>query len=125
MNPSAFTNPPLYTLLQNPKRDQRKKKYIFRRKKDKMMENENWIYGKVWDKEGNPKKTIRNEEVTSEKLSDEFLLSQEDDYKRRRCIYLKSYKLKRAKYLHRLESTARKFLFQLKKLVLSHRRRRM
>ncbi|WZY78040.1 hypothetical protein YC2023_024424 [Brassica napus] len=84
------------------------------------MEKENWIYGKVWDQEGNPKKPIHDEEVTSEKLSADFLLSQEDDYRRRRCIYLKSYSLKKAKSnadIRRHISTARKFLYQLKKLV--------
>ncbi|KAF3541959.1 hypothetical protein F2Q69_00023443 [Brassica cretica] len=93
-----------------------------------MMENENWIYGKVWDQEGNPKKSIRDEEVTSEKLSADFLLSQEDDYRRRRCIYLKSYSLKKAKSnadIRRHISTARKFLYQLKKLVRCGHQRRM
>lgn len=93
-----------------------------------MMENENWIYEKVWDREGNPKKSSTCDlEVTSEKLSDDFLLSQEDDYKRRRCVYLMSYKLQQAKSdtdLHRQESMARKFLFKLKKLVRSERRLR-
>ncbi|KAJ0242504.1 hypothetical protein HA466_0204730 [Hirschfeldia incana] len=90
------------------------------------MGNENWIYGKVWDQEGNPKKSIRDEEVTSEKLSADFILSQEDDYRRRRDIYLKSYSLKKAKSnadIRRHKSIARKFLCQLKNLVRCGRRR--
>lgn len=94
-----------------------------------MMENENWIYRKAWDKEGKPKKSIRDEEVTSEKLSDDFLLSQEDDYRRRRCIYLQSYKLNNANsntdLHHNVSTTAHKFMFRLKKLVRCNRRRRM
>lgn len=92
-----------------------------------MIENENWIYGKVWDKEGNPKTSTCDVEVTPEKLSVDFLLSQNDDYKRRRCIYLQSYKLKKAKSetdLHRYKSVAHKFVFKLKKLIRSSRRRR-
>lgn len=99
---------------------------MFWRKK-KMMENENWIYEKVWDKEGKPKSSTCDVKVTPEKLSVNFLQSQEDDYKRRRCIYLQSYKLKKAKSegdLHRYESAARKFVYKLKKLVRSDRRRR-
>ncbi|KAG2301900.1 hypothetical protein Bca52824_030551 [Brassica carinata] len=91
------------------------------------MENENWIYGKVWDQEGNPKKSIRDEEVTSEKLSADFLLSQENDYRRRRCNYLKSYSLNDAKSNADIRghiSIARKFLCQLKKLVRCGRCRR-
>jgi len=93
------------------------------------LESENWIYETVWDREGNPKKSSTCDlEVTSEKLSADFLSSQEDDYKRRRCVYLMSYKLKQAKSdtdLHRQESMARKFLFKLKKLVRSKWRRRL
>lgn len=86
------------------------------------MENENWIYVKVWDHVGNPKKSTCDEEQkrTSEKLSADFILSGEDDYKRRRRIYLQSYKLSKAKSdtnLRRQESIARKFLFKLKKLA--------
>ena len=93
-----------------------------------MMETENWIYGKAWDQEGNPKNSIRDEEVTSEKLSADFLLSQEDDYRRRRCIYLKSYSLKKAKSnadIRRHISTASKFLCRLKKLVSTGHHRGM
>ena len=94
-----------------------------------MMENENWIYGKVWDQEGNPKYSIRDEEVTSGKLSADSVLSQEDDdYRRRRSIYLKSYSLKKAKSnadIRRHISTASKFLYRLKKLVSSGHHRRM
>lgn len=92
------------------------------------MEYENWMYGKVWDQEGNPKKSTRDEEVTSGKLSANFPVSQEDEYRRRRCIYLKSYTLKKAKSnadIRRHISTARKYLCQLKKLVRCGCRRRM
>lgn len=86
------------------------------------MGNENWVYGEVWDQEGNPKRSIRDKEVTWENLSADFLSSQEDDYRRRRSFYLKSFSLKEAKSNADM-SIGRKFLCQLKKLVRCGRRR--
>ncbi|CAN8247856.1 unnamed protein product [Cochlearia groenlandica] len=93
------------------------------------MESENRMYGQVWDEEGNPKKMIKRvKEVTSGKSNVvDYIWSQQDDYKRRRCLYLQSYEFKRDDESDDIERrrpskpTMRKFLLKLKKLVRSKR----